>query len=202
MSDTPPPPPAPGTPPGTPPQPPTVPAAAVAPRAPGSATTLFWRRRDAATLRGALTTVIIAWVLEIVYQILFVIEDVSWSINDGPAALSSTAGDFFFNGILRALFFFGPTFVALWLFLPIVKESTLPKVIVRAAAASVAGLAGLIVFGLFEAIADTINYSFAFGYFSVTLLWFPIVLALGFAIQTVLGAVVAWLRASKAVPAV
>jgi hypothetical protein len=166
---------------------------------PPPATTLFWRRPDAATLRGALTAVIIGWAIEIVYQVLYVIEDISWSLNDGPSALSGTFGDFFFNGIFRALFFFGPVFVALWLLLPVVKESTLITVLIRTAVAGIAGFVGLAIFGLVEAIADTAYYGFAFGYFSVTWLWFPLILALGFTVQTMVGAAVAWARPARVV---
>jgi hypothetical protein len=189
MTDTPVPPPAPGT------QPP---AAATAPRNPGSATTLFWRRPDAATVRGALIAILVAWIIELVYQVLYIVEAVSWSINDGPSGIPTAIGDFFFYGILKALFFFGPAFIALWLLLPIVKESPLPVILKRAAVAGVAGLAGLIVFGIGEAIADTVNYSFAFGYFAVSMLWFPIILALGFTVQLLVGSVVAWIIAARA----
>jgi hypothetical protein len=193
MTDTPVPPPAPGT---HPPAAATVPPAT--PRKPGSVTTLFWRRPDAATLRGALIAVVVAWVIELVYQVLYVVEAVSWSINDGPSGIPAAIGDFFFYGILKALFFFGPVFIVLWLLLPIVKESPLPVILKRAAVAGVAGLAGLIVFGIGEAIADTVNYSFAFGYFVVSMLWFPIILALGFTVQLLVGSVVAWITAARA----
>lgn len=191
MTDAPPPPPAAGS---TPP-----PAAAPTPKPanPGSATSLIWRRPDRATLIGALTAVIVGWALEIVFQVLYLIESVSWSINDGPAELFDGFGDFFFYGLWRSLFFFGPAFLALWLLLPIVKESTLPTVMKRAAAAGVVGLAGLILFGIVQAIWEIFAYSFAFGYFSVTWLWSPIVAAFGFTIQLVVGAVIAWLRAHR-----
>lgn len=180
--------------------PPAAPVPAAAPRSPGSATTLIWRRPDAATLRGALIAVLVAWGIEIVYQVLYVIEDISWSLNDGPSALGSTFVDFLYNGVLRSLFFFGPAFVALWLLLPVVKESTLWTTLKRAAVAGVAGLAGLLLFGLAEAIVDITQYGFYFGYFSVTWLWFPIVIALGFTVQLLVGATVSWIRAGR-VPA-
>ncbi|MCU1440616.1 MAG: hypothetical protein JWP85_1613 [Rhodoglobus sp.] len=193
MTDNPAPPPEPGT------QPPA--AAAVppaAPRKPGSAATLFWRRPDAATLRGALIAVVIAWIIELIYQVLYIVEAISWSINDGPGGVPQAIGDFFFYGLLKALFFFGPVFIVLWQLLPIVKESPLPVILKRAAVSGVAGLAGLIVFGIGEAIADIVNYSFAFGYFVVSMLWFPLILALGFTVQLIVGSVVAWIVAARA----
>jgi hypothetical protein len=194
MTDAPPPPP----PSGTPPTPPTPPAAPTPkPVKPGSATTLIWRRPDRATLTGALVAVIVGWGLTIVLHLLYLIESISWSINDGPSTFLGGVGDFFFYGIWQSLFFFGPAFVALWLLLPIVKESTLPKVMLRAAAAGVVGLVGLILFGIVDAVVDIGRFGFAFGYFSVTWLWFPIITALGLTIQLVLGAVIAWLRAHR-----
>lgn len=169
-----------------------------APRSPGSATTLFWRRPDAATLRGALTAVAVGWAVTLVYQVLYTIEAISWSLDDGTDTLSDTFGNFFFFGLFRALFFFGPVVVALWLLLPVVKESTLIRVLTRVAVAAVAGFVGLALFGLVEAIADVVQYGFAFGYFSVTWLWNPLVLALGFTVQTMVGAAIAWARPAKA----
>lgn len=173
-----------------------APTPAPAPRAPGSASTLFWRRPDSATLRAALTAVIVAWVIEVVFQLLYVIEDIAWAIDEG-FDLPDTVGDFFFNSIVRALFFLVPAFLALWQFLPIVKESTLATVLKRAAVAGVAGLAGLVVLGIFEAITDAVNFGFYFGYFSVTWLWYPIVIALGFTVQLLVGAAIAWIRANR-----
>ena len=169
------------------------------PAQPGSATTLIWRRMDGATLRAALLAVGIAWAIEIVYQVFFIIEAFSYALTDGFGGIAESFGDFGFYGIWRALFFFAPAFLALWLFLPIVKESTLPKVMMRAAAAGVVGLAGLAFFGLIDGIVDAATFgSFEFGYFLNDLIWFPIVLALGFTVQLLLGAVVAWLRAQQA----
>lgn len=191
MTDAPPPPPPPAA--GQP-----TPAPAPKPVNPGSATTLIWRRPDRATLIGALTAVIVGWVLEIARQVIFLIQSVSYSINDGPNTFLGGFGDLFFYGLWRPLFFFGLAFLVLWMFLPIVKESTLPMVMKRAAAAGVAGLAGLILFGIVQAIWSITQYGFLFGYFSVTWLWSPILTALGFTIQLVVGAVVAWLRANRA----
>lgn len=176
---------------------PPAPTPAPQPANPGSAATLIWRRPDSGTLRAALVAVVIAWLIEIAYQVLFIIEAFSYALNNGFGDFGDSFVDFAFNGLWRALFFFGPAFFALWMFLPIVKESTLPKVMIRAAASGVVGLAGLIVFGLVDGIADAVSFGFAFGYFLDDLIWFPIVLALGLTVQLVLGAVVAWVRESR-----
>ncbi len=92
---------------------------------PGSATTLIWRRRDRVTLTGALTTVIVGWAIELVRQLIILIEEISYAINDGP--------QYFIHGLrrLRRSTASGvrcsssaSPFLALWMFLPIVKEST------------------------------------------------------------------------------
>jgi hypothetical protein len=176
-----------------------MPPAAPAPRPvkPGSATTLIWRRRDRATLTGALSTVIIAWAIHLVFEIVYLIQNISYSLDDGLGYLGSSFADFFFYGLWQALFFFGPAFVVLWLLLPIVKESPLPTVLKRAAAAGVAGLAGLIFFGLIDGIVDAVAEGFHIGYFGVDLLWGPLATALGFTVYLVVGATLTWLRAHR-----
>ena len=220
MTDvTPPTPPADGTPPpaaaaSTPPPAapttplaaPTTPPAAAAPAPapvpkpvkPGSATTLIWRRRDRATLNGALTAVVIAWVIHLLFQVIYLIQDFSYAIDDGLGYAIDGFGAFFFYGLWQALFFFGPAFVVLWMLLPIVKESPLPVVLKRAAAAGVAGLAGLIFFGLVDGIFDIVRQqAFYIGYFGVDLLWAPLAAALGFTLYLVVGSTIAWLRAHR-----
>lgn len=198
MTDAPPPPPPDPSAASTPAATPAAPAAAPKPVKPGSATTLIWRRRDRVVMTGALTTVIVGWGIEIARQLLILIQSISYAINDGPQYILEGFGDFAFYGLWRPLFFFGLAFLALWMFLPVVKESTLPRVMTRAAAAGVAGLAGLILFGIVQAIFDIVRYGFAFGYFSVTWLWNPILTALVLTAFLVIGAVVAWLRAQRA----
>ena len=214
MTDaTPPTPPADGTPPPPaaaastpPPAAPTTPSAAAAPAPapvpkpvkPGSATTLIWRRRDRATLNGALSAVVIAWVIHLLFQVIYLIQDLSYAIDDGLEYAINGFGNFFFYGLWQALFFFGPAFVVLWLLLPIVKESPLPVVLKRAAAAGVAGLAGLIFFGLVDGIVDIVRQgAFYVGYFGVDLLWAPLATALGFTLYLVVGSTIAWLRAHR-----
>jgi hypothetical protein len=101
--------------------------------------------------------------------------------------------DLAFNSIWRALFFFGPAFLVLWLLLPVVKESTLPTVMKRAAVAGVAGLVGLAFFGIFEIIESAIRGSLSIATIAVDLLWWPIYLGFGHTLLLVLGAVIAWL---------
>lgn len=186
----------------TPPNPPAGDAAppaatpAPTPAKPGSATTLIWRRPDRATLTGALTTVLLAWAITILLHVVYVIQDISYALNDGLQFVGWAFVNLFFYGLWQALFFFGPAFVALWLFLPIVKESGLDIVLKRAAAAGVAGLAGLIVFGLFDGIFDTVGNGFCFGYFGVDLLWGPLANAIWFTVQLLVGATIAWMRAT------
>jgi hypothetical protein len=198
MTDaTPPTPPADGTPPPPPAAAAPAPAAVPRPVNPGSATTLIWRRRDRATLAGALTAVLIAWGIHLLFQVIYLVQNFSYAIDDGLRYLFDAFGDFFFYGIWQALFFFGPAFVVLWMLLPIVKESPLPVVLKRAAVAGVAGLIGLIFFGLVDGIFDAITQGFSIGYFGVDLLWGPLAVALGFTIYLVVGATIAWLRAHR-----
>ena len=203
MTDAPPPtPPADATPPPAAPtqQPYTAAAPAPAPKPvkPGSATTLIWRRRDRATLTGALTAVLIGWAIHLLFRVVYVIQDISYAIDDGIEWAIRGFGDFFFFGLWHALFFFGPAFLVLWLLLPIVKESPLSVVLKRAAAAGVAGLAGLIFFGLVDGIFDAVTEGgFYIGYFGVDLLWGPLAGALGYTLYLMLGATIAWLRSHR-----
>ena len=139
-----------------------------------------------------------AWVIELVRQLIILIQEISYSINDGPQYFIEGFGDFAFYGLWRPLFFFGLAFLALWMYLPIVKESTLPTMMKRAAAAGVAGLVGLLLFGIVQAIVDIVRFGFAFGYFSVTWLWNPILTAVALTAFLVIGAVIAWLRTHRA----
>ena len=195
--------------PPTPPTSPTPPAATAAPTPaaappvapkpanPGSATTLIWRRPDRATLVGALTTVIVAWVIELARQVLILAQSLAYSLDDGPSYAFEAFGDFFFYGLWRPLFFFGLVFLALWQLLPIVKESTLGVVLKRAAVSGVAGLVGMLVFGLVVAIANVIQYGFFFGYFGADLFWQPLITAFNLTITVLVGATIAWLRANR-----
>lgn len=209
MTDSPTPPPPPsgaGTPPpaapggATPPPAGGVPypsVAAARPADPGSATTLIWRRRDRPALIGALTAIVVAWVITLALHVVYVIQGISYALNDGLQYVGWSIADFFFYGVWQALFFYGPAFLALWLFLPLVKESTLVVVLKRAAAAGLVGLAGLIIFGLFDGIWHIIQHGFYFGYFGVDLLWGPIANAIFFTVQLLVGATIAWLRAHR-----
>lgn len=174
-------------------------ASAPAPRPanPGSATTLVWRRPDRPALIGALTAVVVSWVITIALNVVYVIQGISYAINDGLEYIGWSIGDFFFYGLWQALFFYGPAFLALWLFLPVVKESPLGVVLKRAAVAGLVGLAGLIVFGLFSAIWNVVQHGFFFGYFGVDLLWGPIGNGIFFTVQLLVGATIAWLRANR-----
>ncbi len=141
---------------------------------------------------------IVAWVIELALQVVYLIQDFSYSIDDGFEYLPSAFGGFGFYGIWQALFFFGPAFVVLWMLLPIVKESPLPVVLKRAAVAGVAGLVGLIFFGLVDGIFDSIRQGgFYIGYFGVDLLWGPIAGAMTFTAYLLVGATIAWLRAHR-----
>ena len=175
----------------------TAPPAAPKPVNPGLATTLIWRRRDRATLAGALTAVVVGYALQFVSGFLYLFVSLAYAIVSDLGYFADDLGTFAFESIWRALFFFGPAFFALWLLLPLVKESTLPMVMKRAAVASVAGVAGLVFFGIFDIIASAIGGYATIGSVAVDLLWWPIYIGFGNAIVLVLGAVVAWLRAFR-----
>ena len=175
----------------------TPPPAAPKPVNPGSATTLFWRRRDRATLAGALTAVLVGYVLQFVSGFLYLFVSLAYAIVSDLGYFADDVGTFAFESIWRALFFFVPAFFVLWLLLPLVKESTLPMVMKRAAVASVAGVAGLVFFGIFDIIASVIGGYVSIGSAAVDLLWWPVYIGFGNAIVLVLGAVVAWLRAFR-----
>jgi hypothetical protein len=115
---------------------------------PSSATSLVWRRRDSASLRGALLTTLVGFALAFVAAFLYLFVSLSYAIVNDLGYFVQDLGSFAFEHIWGALSFFGPAFVVLWLLLPVVKESTLPMVMKRAAVASVAGVIGLAFFGI------------------------------------------------------
>jgi hypothetical protein len=150
-------------------------------------------------MKNALLTIGVAWAIELIYRILFLLSDFSWSINNGPDVLGSTVENFFFGVFIRPLFYFVPVFFALWFLLPVLKESTLWRNITRAAVAGIAGWVGLGLLGIIRLLMDSISFGFPIDFSGIaeSLIWNSLINALGFTTQLVLGAVLAWLWISR-----
>lgn len=165
---------------------------------------LIYRKPDAITARNALVAIAAAWAVELVYRLLFIVEDAVWSISYGADAFDFTAEFFFVGAIVRPLFFFVPVFFAVWFLLPIVKESSLLTVMIRAAIAGVAGFVGLGLHGILSKVVESIRYPGRYGFSDFVDGWImtPLINTVGFTVQFVLGAVLAWLWASRPRPVV
>lgn len=160
---------------------------------------LFYRKAAPAYAKNALIAIGIAWAIELLYRIVFIIDDVSWSLSYGLDALDNTIPFFVTGMIIRPLFFFVPVFFALWFLLPVTTESSQFRVIVRAAVAGIAGWAGLGIYGLITLFTGTIASGYAIAPSNVadSLLWNSLTNAIGFTVQLVVGATLTWLWLSR-----
>ncbi|GHF24150.1 hypothetical protein GCM10011600_26460 [Pseudolysinimonas yzui] len=149
------------------------------------------------TLRPALIAIAIAWAVTIVFHLVYLIREFLWIINDGPEYLPNAFGDFGEGAILEPLLFFAGAGALLVVLLPILTETRLLTVMIRAALAGLGGFVVLSVLGLIEAIGEAVAYGFEFGYFVNDWFGYPLVVAFDLTTLLVIGAVVSWLFASK-----
>jgi len=149
------------------------------------------------TLRPALIAIAVAWAIVIVFHIVYLIREFLWMINDGPEYLPDSFGDFGEGAILNPLLFFAGAGALLVLLLPILTETRLLTVMIRAALAGLGGFVLLSLLGLIEAISEVVAYGFRFGYFVNDWFGYPLVVSFDLTALLVIGAVVSWLFASK-----
>lgn len=176
--------------------------AAPAPATPPAATMsdpskVLHRAPVSRTLRPALIAIAIAWAVTIVFHIVYLIREFLWIINDGPEYLPNAFGDFGEGAILEPLLFFAGAGALLVVLLPILAETRLLTVMIRAALAGLGGFVVLSVLGLIEAIGEAVAYGFEFGYFVNDWFGYPLVVSFDLTTLLVIGAVVSWLFASK-----
>lgn len=158
---------------------------------------LVYRAPVSRTLTPALLAIGVAWALTLVLQLIILIREFLWMVNDGPDYLGRAFANFGDQAILEPLLFFLGAGALLLLVLPILPETALPRVLVRAAVASLGGLVVLSVKGLIEAIADTVQFGFEFGYFVNTWIGWPLVKTFDQGTLLVIGAVVAWILINR-----
>jgi hypothetical protein len=149
------------------------------------------------TLRPALIAIGIAWAIVIVFHIVYLIRDFLWILHDSAEYLPDAFGDFGAGAVLEPLLFFAGAGALLAVLLPILPETRLLTVMIRAAVAGVGGFLLLSVMGLIEAIGEAVLYGFRFGYFINDWIGYPLVIAFDLTALLVIGAVVSWLLATK-----
>lgn len=150
----------------------------------------------ARTIRPTLIAIGIAWAIVVVFHIVYLVREFLWMIDDGPN-LPGSFGNFGEGAILQPLVFFLGAGALLVLLLPIIPETPLLTVMMRAALAGLGGFVLLTLLGLIEAIADIVQFGFAFGYFVNDWFGYPLVVAFDLTALLVIGAVIAWVFASK-----
>lgn len=158
---------------------------------------LLHRAPVSRTVRPALIAIGIAWVLTIAIHLVYLIREFLWMVNDGPEYLPEAFGDFGEGAIVNPLLFFVGAGALLVLLLPILPETRLLTVMLRAAIAGLGGFVLLTIKGLIEAISEVVGYGFQFGYFVNDWFGYPLVVAFDLTALLVIGAVVSWLFASK-----
>jgi hypothetical protein len=149
------------------------------------------------TIRQALIAIGIAWAIVVLFHIVYLIREFLWMVNDGPEYLPNALGDFGEGAILEPLLFFVGAGALLVVLLPILPETGLLTVMIRAALAGLGGFVLLTLLGLVEAISDAARFGFEFGYFINDWFGYPLVIAFDLTALLVIGAVVSWLFASK-----
>ena len=158
---------------------------------------LLHRAPASRTLTPALIAIGVAWALALLLHLIILIREFVWMIDDGPDYLGQALENFGDQAILEPLLFFLGAGALLVLVLPVLPETRLTTVLVRAAAASVGGLVVLSIKGLIEAVGDAIRFGLEFGYFLNTWIGWPLVKTFDLGTLLVIGAVVAWIIANR-----
>jgi hypothetical protein len=176
----------------------TAPAASPAPSARFThPAKLLYRAPVAAAIRPALIAIAIAWVITIVFHLVYLVRELLWTIDDGPDYIPEAFGDFGEGAIVDPLLFFLGAGALLVVLLPLLPDAPLRTVILRAALAGVGGFVVLTVKGLIEAISDVASFGFFFGYFVNDWIGYPLVIALDLTALLVIGAVLSWVFANR-----
>lgn len=177
----------------TPATPPATPAAATM----TDPSKVLHRAAASRTIRPALVAVGVAWAITLAFSIVYLIIDFIWMLSDGFDYLPNAFGNFGEDAIVDPLLFFVGAGALLVVLLPILPETRLLTVMIRAALAGLGGFVLLTVKGLVEAIGDAATIGFGFGYFIYDWFGYPFIVAFDLTALLVIGAVVSWLFASK-----
>lgn len=156
----------------------------------GSARTLIWCRFDAASVLGALLTIAVAWGIAFTHMVLTFLPALTYGGDNSSFWPVLVA-----YGLWRLLFFFGAAFVLLATSVPVVSESTLPRVLARAAISGFVGTVGLIGYG-----TVTVASGVQAGYPGAEMaeIWLqPLADGFGFTALLLVGATVGWLVARR-----
>lgn len=166
---------------------------------------LVWWRPDTETFRGAATTVLIAWTLALLVQVIGLVAQLSTFL-DPSFALGSFGQPPLFEVILRLIeqmvfegvvlrsLLYVPIILALWLFLPIVRESALSVVLRRAALGAALALPGAVALGLIQGLTYPPSNP-VLGLWLNHLVWSPLQMLVGLVVFVAFAAVLVWLRA-------
>jgi hypothetical protein len=173
----------------------TPPAAAASPRW-NNPDKLLYRVPASRTLTTVLIAIASAWGIKLVTELISLIREFFWTIDDGPGALPDAFADFGDRGILDPLLFFAAAGALLVLVLPILPETPLLRVLMRVAVAGVGGFVLLMIKGLITAIGYNLD-GFYFGYFVNSWIGWPLLVAIDLTVLLAVGAAVSWALANR-----
>jgi hypothetical protein len=157
---------------------------------------LLYRAPASRTISTVLIAIAVAWAIKLVTELISLIREFIWTIDDGPGAIPGALGDFGDRAIVDPLLFFAVAGALLVLVLPILPETPLLRVLMRVAVAGVGGLVVLSIKGLITAIGYNISGFYA-GYFVNSWLGWPLLVAIELTTLLAVGAAVAWALAVR-----
>jgi hypothetical protein len=132
-----------------------------------------------------------------VFSIVYLILDFIWMTSNGFDYLPDALSGFGEGAVVDPLLFFVGAGALLVVLLPVLPETGLLTVMIRAALAGLGGFVLLTLKGLVDAIGDAAGFGFGFGEFVYDWFGYPLIVALDLTALLVIGAVVSWLFASK-----
>ena len=173
----------------------TPPAAPASPRW-NDPDKLLYRVPASRTMTTVLIAIAVAWAIKVATELISLIREFIWTIDDGPGAIPDAFADFGDRGILDPLLFFAAAGALLVLVLPILPETPLLRVLMRVAVAGVGGFVILSIKGLITAIGYSGN-GFYPGYFVNSWIGWPLLVAIELTTLLAVGAAVSWALATR-----
>lgn len=158
---------------------------------------LLQRAPASRTLTPALLAIGVAWALVLLHQLMILIRELVWIIDDGLDSLGRSLVRFGDQAILEPLLFFLGAGALLVFLLPILPETKPATVLLRVAAASLGGLVVLSVKGLIEVVGDAVRFRFEFAPFVNIWIGAPLVKWFELGTLLVIGGVVAWILVNR-----
>lgn len=157
---------------------------------------LLYRAPASSTIPNVLIAIAVAWAIRLIVELISLIREFFWTIDDGPDAIPGAFGDFADRGIVDPLLFFATAGALLVLVLPILAETPLLLVLKRVAVAGVGGFIVLSIKGLITAIGYSTS-GFYFGYFVNSWIGWPLLVAIDLTTLLAVGAAVSWALANR-----